>query len=90
MHEFNQLEDRGHSSINGMIEKCASLALEFYGETDAEDQIDDDEIDDDPENQYNLDPEDPPDPWDATNNGPGEQGGDYGSEQGEIGPFAMV
>jgi hypothetical protein len=67
-----------------MIEKCASLALEFYGEMDAEDQMDNDEIDDDPENQYDLDQEDPPDPQDAANNGPGEQGGDYGSEQGRL------
>jgi adenylosuccinate synthase len=41
MHEFNQLEDRGHRSINGMIEKCAALALQFHGEMDAEDEIDD-------------------------------------------------
>jgi hypothetical protein len=28
MHEFNQLENSGHQSINGMIEKCAALALQ--------------------------------------------------------------
>jgi hypothetical protein len=54
MHEFNQLEDKGHHSIHGMIEKCASLAAEFYAEMDAEDQIDN-EIDDYPENQSNFD-----------------------------------
>jgi hypothetical protein len=32
MHEFNKLEDSGHRSINGMIEKCAALALEFHGD----------------------------------------------------------
>jgi hypothetical protein len=39
MHEFNQLEDKGHHSIHGMIEKCASLAAEFYAEMDAEDDM---------------------------------------------------
>jgi hypothetical protein len=29
MHEFNVLEDSGHHSINGMIEKCASLATQI-------------------------------------------------------------
>jgi hypothetical protein len=42
IHEFNQLEDNGHQSINGMIEKRAALALEFHGKTDAEDEIDND------------------------------------------------
>jgi hypothetical protein len=41
MHEFNQLEDRGHRSINGMIEKCAALALQFHGEMDEEDEMED-------------------------------------------------
>jgi hypothetical protein len=66
------------------------LALEFHGEIEQEDQLDDDEIDDAPDNASDLNQEDPPDPWHAANNGPGEQGGDDGSEQGEIGPFAMV
>jgi hypothetical protein len=89
MHEFNQLEDSGHQSINGMIEKCASLAAQFHAEMDAEDEIDDDATVD-LENQFANAQEDPPDPQHAPNNGPGEQGGDAGSEQGEIGPFAMV
>jgi hypothetical protein len=46
MHEFNQLEDSGHRSINGMIEKCAALALEFHGEMDAEDEMEDGDHDD--------------------------------------------
>jgi hypothetical protein len=78
MHEFNQMEDTGHDSINGMIQKCAVLALQFHGEMDAEDEIDDDA----PEDASDLDQEDPPDPWDAANSGPGDTGGDDGSEQG--------
>jgi hypothetical protein len=49
-----------------------------------------DEIDDAPDNASDLEQEDPPDPRDASNIDPGEKGGDDGSEQGEIGPFAMV
>jgi hypothetical protein len=41
MHEFNQLEDIGHTSINGMIEKCAALALQFHGEMEEDDEMDD-------------------------------------------------
>jgi hypothetical protein len=85
MHEFNQLEDSEHASINGMIEKCAALALEFHGEMGAED-----EINDDPENQSDFAQEDPPDPRASASIDPGEQGGDSDSEQAEIGPFAMV
>jgi hypothetical protein len=73
-----------------MIEKCAALALEFHGEIEQEDQLDDDEINDAPDNASDLNQEDPPDPRDASIIDPGEQGGDDGSEQGEIGPFAMV
>jgi hypothetical protein len=89
MHEFNQREDRGHRSNNGMIEKCASLAAQFHGEMDAEDAMDDD-CDDAPENQFTDNQEDPPEPPAAACIDPGEQGGDDGSKQGEIGPFAMV
>jgi hypothetical protein len=46
MHEFNKLEDSGHRSINGMIEKCAALALEFHGEMDADDEMEDGDHDD--------------------------------------------
>jgi hypothetical protein len=61
MHEFNVLEDSGHSSINGMIEKCAALALQFHREMDAEDEIDDDEIEDGAlENESALDQDAPP------------------------------
>jgi hypothetical protein len=85
-----KLEDSGHRSINGIIEKCAALVLEFHGEIEQEDQLDDNEIDDAPDNASDLDQEDPPDPRDAGNIDPGEQGGDDGSEQGVDGPFAMV
>jgi hypothetical protein len=85
MHEFNQLEDSGHHSINDMIEKCAALALQFHGEMDAED-----EINDAPDNASDLNQEDPPEPPAAASIDPGEQGGDDGSVQQEIGPFAMV
>jgi hypothetical protein len=88
MHEFNQLEDRGHRSINGMIEKCASLAAQFHGEIEQEDhQLDDDEPDDGSSDDGQ---EDPPDPPAATSIDPGEQGGDSSGEEGVIGPFAMV
>jgi hypothetical protein len=90
MHEFNQLEDRGHRSINGMIEKCASLAAQFHGEIEQEDQLDDDEPDNCSVDASDLDQEDPPDPPAAASIDPGEQGVDDCSEQGEIGPFAMV
>jgi hypothetical protein len=46
MHEFNQLEDKGHRSINGLIEKCAALVLQFHGEMDAEDEMEDGDHDD--------------------------------------------
>jgi hypothetical protein len=88
MHEFNKLEDSGHRLINGMIEKCAALALEFHGEIEQEDQLDDDEPDDGSVDASDDGQEDPPDPRDAGNIDPGEQGGDDGSEQ--VGPFAMV
>jgi hypothetical protein len=58
MHEFNQLEDRGHPSINGMIEKCAALALQFHGEVDADDEM----TNNSSESESDLDQEDPPDP----------------------------
>jgi hypothetical protein len=90
MHEFNQLEDKGHHSINGMIEKCAALVLQFHGEIEQEDQLDDDEPDDGSVDASDDGQEDPPDPPAAASIDPGEQGGDDGSEQGEIGPFAMV
>jgi hypothetical protein len=83
MHEFNQLEDKGHHSINGMIEKCAALAWKFYEEIADEDaNYDDNSVDASDDGQ-----EDPPA---AASNDPGDTGGDYGSEQGGIGPFAMV
>jgi hypothetical protein len=59
MHEFNQLEESGHRSISGMIEKCAGLALQFHGEIEAEDAIDDDDPDDDPVNASDLDQDAP-------------------------------
>jgi hypothetical protein len=90
MHEFNQLEDRGHRSINGMIEKCAALALQFHGEIEQEDQLDDDEPDDGSVDASDDGQEDPPDPPAATSIDPGEQGGDDSGEEGVIGPFAMV
>jgi hypothetical protein len=90
MHEFNKLEDSGHQSINGMIEKCAALALQFHGEMDAEDEMEDDEIDDGSVMASDDGQEDPPGLPAAASIDPGEQGGDDGSEQGEIGPFAMV
>jgi hypothetical protein len=93
MHEFNQLEDKGHRSINGMIEKCAHLALQFHGEMEAEDEIDDEndgDRDDSSDNESDLGQEDPPDPPVATRNDSGEQGGDSSGGEGGIGPFAMV
>jgi hypothetical protein len=77
MHEFKQLEEWGHTSINGIIEKFAScLALQFNGEMNAEDQIDDD----DPDDTKSVDSqEDTPDP-----------GGDSGSEEPVIGPLEQV
>jgi transposase len=88
MHEFNQLEDKGHHSIYGMIEKCASLAAEFYAEMDAEDDMEEEDPDDASDNQSDFNQEDPPDPRSSANNGPG---GDSGEEEGgSIGPFAMV
>jgi hypothetical protein len=93
MHEFNQLEDKGHRSINGMIEKCACLALQFHGEMEAEGKIDDEndgDRDDASDNESDLGQEDPPDPAAAARIDPGEQGGDSSGEEGGIGPFAMV
>jgi adenylosuccinate synthase len=52
MHDFNQLEDSGHRSINGMIEKCAALALQFHGKMDAEDEMEDETEPVDLENQF--------------------------------------
>jgi hypothetical protein len=90
MHELNQLEDSGHRSINGMIEKCASLALQFYGEIAEEDEMEDEIDDNDPVNASDLNQGAPPAPRASARIDPGEQGGDDGSEQGEIGLFAMV
>jgi hypothetical protein len=42
------------------------------------------------ENESDLDQEDPPEPPAATSIAPGEQGGDSGSEEEEIGPLAQV
>jgi hypothetical protein len=90
MHEFNKLEDSGHTSINGMIEKCAALAWKFHGEIEQEDEIDDSDRDDSSDNESDLGQEDPPDPPAAARIDPGEQGGDSSGEEGGIGPFAMV
>jgi adenylosuccinate synthase len=62
MHELNQLEDKGHRSINGMIEKCAALALQFHGEMDAQDEMEDGDHNDASVIASNLGQEDPPDP----------------------------
>jgi adenylosuccinate synthase len=86
MHEFNVLEDTGHRSINGMIEKCAALALELHVEMDAEDEMDHDD-----RNDSSVDTqEDPPDPPAAASINRGDPGGNTGTEEGVIGPFAMV
>jgi hypothetical protein len=90
MHEFNVLEDSEHASINGMIEKCASLAWKFYGQIEEDEEMEEQNDPVDPENASDLDQEDPPDPRDAGNNGPGDTGGDDGGEQSGIGPFTMV
>jgi hypothetical protein len=90
MHEFNKLEDSGHRSINGMIEKCAALALEFHGEMDAEDEMDDDEPDDGLVDASDDGQEDPPDSPAAASIDPGDTGGDSSGKEGGIGPFAMV
>jgi hypothetical protein len=84
MREFNQLEDRGHRSINGMIEKCAALALQFHGE------LDDDEPDNGSVDASDDGQEDSPDPPAAASIDPGDTGGDDSGEEGVIGPFAMV
>jgi hypothetical protein len=62
MHEFNKLEDSGHRSINGMIENCAALALEFHREIEQEDLLDDDEPDDGSVDASDDGQEDPPAP----------------------------
>jgi hypothetical protein len=91
MHEFNVLEDTGHRSINGMIEnKCAALALQFHGEIEQEDQLDDDEPDDGSVDASDDGQEDPPYPPAAASIDPGDTGGDDSGEEGVIGPFAMV
>jgi hypothetical protein len=83
MHEFNQLEDRGHHSINGMIEKCVALALQFHGEMDAEDDSDDSDRDD-----SSVDTQaDPPDPPAAAGINRGDPGGDSFSEEGVLDPL---
>jgi hypothetical protein len=73
-----------------MIEKCAALALQFHGEMDAEDEMEEENDPVDPVNQSDLDQEDPTDPPAAASIDPGDTGGDDGREQGEIAPFAMV
>jgi hypothetical protein len=82
MHEFNQLEDSGHASINGMLEKCAALVLQFHGERDAEDEINDDAPDDasDDDQDDRLDLPLPA----AAGIDPGDKKGDNGSEEEEI------
>jgi hypothetical protein len=90
MHEFNVLEDTGHTSINGMIEKCAALALQFHGEIEAEDEIDDSDRIDSSVDASDDGQEDPPDPPAAASIDPGDPGGDSSGEEGGIGPFAMV
>jgi hypothetical protein len=71
MHEFNQLEDKGHHSVLRMIEKCASLAAEFYAEIEEEDQMEDEMNNDNPDIQ--SDQEDPPDPPAAPSIDPGHR-----------------
>ena len=46
---FDEVEKTGHDAVNGMIEKCATLAQTFYDEMDCDDEVgnDDDEDDDD-------------------------------------------
>jgi hypothetical protein len=90
MHEFNKLEDSGHRSINGMIEKCAALALEFPGEMDAEDEMEDGNHDDASVIASDDGQDAPPDPPAAASIDPGEQRGDSSGEEGGIGPFAVV
>jgi hypothetical protein len=36
MREFQKLQQSGHESINGMIEKCATVAKKFYDKMDEE------------------------------------------------------
>jgi hypothetical protein len=90
MREFNQLEDKGHQSINGMIEKCAALVLQFHGEMDAEDEMEDGNHNDASVDASDDGQEDPPDPPAAASIDPGDTGGDDSGEEGVIGPFAMV
>ena len=42
-----------HSTINGMIEKCAVIAKKFHGEMDLEEEIDIDEEDEETDNNVN-------------------------------------
>jgi hypothetical protein len=75
MHEFNQLEDSGHHSINGMIEKCATLAWKFYGKMDAEDKIDDNNMEEDSDDSSVVTQDEAPEAPDAVIEAPGDQGG---------------
>jgi hypothetical protein len=59
-----------------MIEKCARLALQFHGEMEAEDEIDDEK--------------DPPDLPAAASIDPGDTGGNSSGEEGGIGPFGVM
>jgi hypothetical protein len=80
------LEDSGHSSINGMIEKCASLVLQFYNKIAEDEEMEDADCDD-----LSVDiQEEPPATQAADTNGPGDHGGDSGREEGDVGPFAQV
>jgi transposase len=75
MHEFNQLEDSGHHSINGMIEKCTTLVWKFYGEMDAEDKIDEDNMEEDHDDSSVDIQDEAPEAPDAVIEALGDQGG---------------
>jgi hypothetical protein len=90
MHEFNQLEDSGHHSIKGMIEKCATLAWKFYGEMGAEDEIDDEDAAADPDDASVDSQDDAPEPPAAAGTDAGDQGEDSGSEEEGIAPMEEV
>jgi hypothetical protein len=58
MHEFIVLEDSGHTSINGMIEKCTSLAWKFYGKIAEDEEMEEQNDPVDPDNASDLNQED--------------------------------
>jgi hypothetical protein len=73
-----------------MIEKCATLTWKFYGEMDAEDEIDNDNMEEDSDDSSVDTQDEALEAPDAVIEAPGDQGGDSGSEEEEIGPLEEV